>query len=375
MPNNSIKDDPVTHLEESLQRDIDRISGKFREMAALVDTALHGCVRAMAETNRQLAYSVILRDQRIDELEKEIDRLNLEFIVRQQPVGRHLRFAYAAIKINSQLERVGDYAESMARHILGLSSFEVQIPSDLFAPIANLSIPMVHTAIEAFTKQDPELARRTMEKEDSVDQLRHRLGQELLHLRQEGAIPLEALAPLNNILNRFERVADQAKAICQDVLYLCTGEYVKHLGSDVYRVLFVDDQNGSASQIAESIGNSLLLPQFVFSSAGLERKSVDPETMAFLRRKGLDVARQSAKSLEQIPYLDQYQIIIALCKEAQSAFPPPPTKVVCLDWSAVCQTLDSDRSDDVQAQLERIYRFLKDHIKDLVEAVLVDDRA
>jgi len=365
----------VTHLEESLQRDIDRISGKFQEMAALVDTALLGCLKAMADTNRQLAYSVILRDQRIDELEKEIDRLNLEFIVRQQPVGRHLRFAYAAIKINSQLERVGDYAESMARHILGLSSFEVQIPRDLFEPIASLSIPMVRAAIEAFTTQNPELARRTIEQEDSVDQLRHRLGQELLHMRQEGKFPLEALAPLNNILNRFERVADQAKAICQDVLYMCTGEYVKHLGSDVFRVLFVDDENCSASQIAESIGNSLRLSAFIFSSAGLERKSVDPETMAFLRKKGLDVARQSSKALEQIPYLDQYQIIIALSKNAQSAFPPPPTKVVCLDWSAVYPTPDADRSDDIQAGFERMHRFLHDHIKDLVEAVLVDDRS
>jgi phosphate transport system protein len=365
----------VTHLEASLQRDIDRISSKFSEMAALVDTALRGCLKAMAETNRQLAYSVILRDQRIDELEKEIDRLSLEFIVRQQPVGRHLRFAYAAIKINSQLERVGDYAESMARQIVGLCSIEAPLPCELYAPIANLAIPMVRSAIEAFTTQNPELAKRTMESEDAVDQMRHRLSHELLQLRQDGKIPLEALAPLHNILNRFERVADQAKSISQDVLYLCTGEYVKHLGSDVYRLLFVDDYNSSASQIAECIGNSLNQPAFVFSSAGLERKSVDPETLGFLRKKGLDVVRPNSKSLEQIPYLDQYQIIVALCKEAQTAFPPPPTKVVCLDWSAVYPTLETSSSQDYQGELERTYRFLHNHIKDLVEAVLIDDRS
>lgn len=365
----------MTHLEESLQRDIDRISSKFQEMAVLADTALRGCVRAMAETNRQLAYSVVLRDQRIDELEKEIDRLSLEFIVRQQPVGRHLRFAYAAIKINSQLERVGDYAESIARQILGLCNIDAPLPADLFVPIANLAIPMVRTAIEAFTTQNADLAKATMEHEDAVDQLRHRLSHELLQLRQDGKIPLEALAPLQNILNRFERVADQAKSISQDVLYLCTGEYVKHLGSDVYRVLFVDDQNSSASQMAECIGNSLKQQAFVFSSAGLERKSVDPETMAFLRKKGLDVARQNSKALEQIPYLDQYQIIVALSKDAQSSFPAPPTKVVCLDWSAVYPNLDGPPSQNFENELERTYRFLHDHIKDLVEAVLSDDRS
>lgn len=365
----------MTHLEETLQRDIERISGKFREMATLVDTALRGCVEAMAQANRQLAYSVILRDQRIDELEKEIDRLSLEFIVRQQPVGRHLRFAYATIKINSQLERVGDYAESMARQILSLDAIESPVPSDLFLPIANLAIPMVRSAVDAFVNQTPDLARKTIESEDAVDQMRHRLSHELLLMSRDGRIALEALAPLQNILNRFERVADQAKSISQDVLYLCTGEYVKHLGSDVFRVLFVDGENSSASAMAEAIGNSLNQPAFVFSSAGLERKSVEPMTMEFLRAKGLGSARPNSKSLEQIPYLDQYQIIVALGRDAQSAFPAPPTKVVCLDWSAVYSSVDGENADDTIAGLERMYRFLHDHIKDLVEAVLIDDRS
>ena len=98
----------ATHLEESLQQDIDRIRRKVTSMAELGERALKDCVRALLERNRQLAYSIIFRDQRIDELEQEIDRLCLEFLVRQQPVAGHLRFAYATIKINLELERVGD---------------------------------------------------------------------------------------------------------------------------------------------------------------------------------------------------------------------------------------------------------------------------
>ncbi len=81
------------HLEESRQRDIDRIRGKVTEMAGLGEKALWDSVKALKERNRQLAYAVILRDQYIDELEKEVDRLCLEFIVRQQPVASQLRFA------------------------------------------------------------------------------------------------------------------------------------------------------------------------------------------------------------------------------------------------------------------------------------------
>src|ERR1044071_5597450 len=137
----------LTHFEETLQRDVDRIRRKVREMAGLAGMSLEGCLAALADKNRQLAYSVILRDQRIDELEKEIDRLCLEFIVRQQPVAGTLRFAYVTIKINSELERVGDYAESIARQILQLSAMDVTVPIERFREIAEIAIPLFHGAV------------------------------------------------------------------------------------------------------------------------------------------------------------------------------------------------------------------------------------
>jgi phosphate transport system protein len=101
------------HLEATLQRDISFIRGKVQEMAGRCEQALTSCVKALQESNRQLAYSVILRDRYSDELEKQVDRLCLEFIIRQQPVAGHLRFVYSTIKINAELERIGDYAESI----------------------------------------------------------------------------------------------------------------------------------------------------------------------------------------------------------------------------------------------------------------------
>src|ERR1041385_5865235 len=138
----------ATHLEESLQRDIDRIRGKVKEMAGLAERALCRCLKALGEKNRVLAYSVILGDQRIDELEKEVDRLCLEFLVRQQPVAGPLRLAYATIRINLELERVGDYAEAIARQVLKLTAMDAPIPIERFAEIANLSIAMLHDAVQ-----------------------------------------------------------------------------------------------------------------------------------------------------------------------------------------------------------------------------------
>lgn len=350
-----------------------RLRGKVRDMAALAERALLDCMTALAERNRQLAYSVIIRDQRVDELEKEIDRLCLEFIVRQQPVAGTLRFAYATIKLNAELERVGDYAESMARQILMLCSIDVEVPLDRFREMAGRAIPMFHGAVEAFLTQDVELAKESMEADEAVDKLRHQLNAELLGLRQENRIPLEALAPLMTIVNRLERVGDQAKSICQEVLYMCTGEYLKHTGSEVFRLLFVDEHNACRSQIAEAIGNALGQPKFVFSSAGLDRQSIDPHTVSFLRDKGLDISRHSTKAVDQVPHLDHYQIIVALSKEAARVFPPPPTKAVCLDWSTRDPSTVSGSPEEVRAAYEDTYQFLRAHIHDLVEAILGDD--
>jgi phosphate transport system protein len=362
----------MAHFEATLQRDIERIREKVRDMAALAEGSLWGCMTALAEKNRQIAYSVILRDQRIDELEKEIDRLCLEFIVRQQPVAGTLRFAYAVIKINLELERVGDYAESMARQALSLCAMDISLPVDRLQEIAGKAIPMLHSAVEAFVAQDADLAKKTMETEETVDRLRHQLSADLIGLIQSGSIPIEALTPLMNVVNRLERVADQAKSICQETLYMCTGEYLKHTGSEVFRLLFVDEYNACRSQMAEAIGNSLQQPKFVFSSAGLTREPIDPRTVLFLREKGIDISRYTSKAVDQIPHLDHYQIIVALAKQAQQVFPPPPTKAVCLDWSVPDPSQVKGSPEEVQAAYEATYQFLKAHIRDLVEAILGD---
>ena len=362
----------ATHLEESLQRDIDRIRGKVREMAALGEQALRDCMKALAEKNRVLAYSVILRDQGINELEKEVDRLCLEFIVRQQPVAGPLRLAYATIRINLELERVGDYAESIARQVLKLTSMDVQIPVERFAEIANLSIPMLHDAVQAFVTQDADLARKTSAIEEQVDALKSKLNADLMMLSQENKIPFASLNALMMIARHFERVSDQAKNICTEVLYMCTGQYNRHKGSEASRLLFVDRYNACRSQMAEAIANSIHQPQFIFASAGLAPTAIDPATVKFLKEKGLDVSRHTSKSVEQIPNLDHYQIIIALAKEAEKIFPRPPTKTVCLDWSVLDPSKVEGTPAEIQAAYETTYQFLQAHIHDLVQAIVGD---
>lgn len=361
-------------LEENLQKNIDLIRNKVIEMGGLAESALQHSLRAMVENNRTLAYSVILRDQYIDEAEKELDRLCLEFLVRQLPVAGHLRFVYAVIKINNELERIGDYAESIARHFLKLNSLNYQPSYAKYVEIADLAIPMLHDALQAFVNQNVDLARRTMEKEDVVDDIRNRIHADLATQREEDKLPAEALAPLTIMASRFERVADQACNICEETLYMCTGEYQKHRGTEVFRVLFVGDGNSSRSQMAEGIGNALGLSRFVFSSAGMKPSTVDGRTIQFMQEKGINVSRHFAKTITQIPNLDHYQVIVALSDEAEKAFPPAPTKTVAISWEVEEPSLAKGSPQEVQQAYERTFQFLDANIRNLVDAVLGDEK-
>ncbi len=366
----------TTHLEQSLQRDINLIVEKVLEMAQRAEHALKLCLQALHGPNRQLAYSVILQDTHIDELEKQIDRLCLEFIVRQQPVAGNLRFVYAAIKINTELERIGDYAENIARHLLLIDNSESRPYCDRFAEIANMSIPMVHDAVQSFVRQDARLARETSLVEDRVDNVCHAIISEFLRAGHQGRIPVEDLIPLMMIARRFERVSDQARNICEEVLYMCTGEYMKHKGTEVFRILFVDDDNSCISQMAEGIGNSLNISELYFSSAGVDPRPVDLRAIGFLAGKGIDISRHVSKSLEQIPNLEHYQVIVGLTERAGfAAFPPAPTKAVALSWNVPNPAGMGGREEEIVAAYEKTCKYLDENIRDLAKAILGEGKA
>jgi phosphate transport system protein len=354
-----------SHLDEALQRDLEQIRAKVREMGNLAVSAVENAVTSVAQKNRQLAFAVILRDQSIDSLEKQLDRLCLEFLVRHQPAAAFLRFAYAAIKINLELERVGDYAESIARETLRLTKISAVLPMGAMRRISDLAVPMLRDSIHAFIEQDADLARRTIEGDEAVDLLRNQLTADLTQAFHNGEIPFDALIPLMNVVRRLERVSDQARNISMETIYMCTGEYAKHPGSDVLRVLFVGEHNAVRSLMAEAIATAQAEPGFVFSSAGVDPKPVDGATISFMATKGFDVGRAVPKNLIQVPNLDFQDVIVLLAPEARRMFPRWPRKAVLLEWLVD----DPAARDGDSAAYEATYAFIEAQIHDLVKAI------
>jgi phosphate transport system protein len=199
-----------THMEVSIERDISRIRSKVREMARMVEQALIDCIKAIAESSYQRTYAVVLRDQHVNEKEMEIDRLCLEFLVRQQPVAMPLRFAYSTIRINLEIERVGDYAESIARQLLRNREPIDEPIKERIVDLGKLVMGLFHDAVKAFLEQDTEQAKKCMKAAGVVDSLRCKLDDDIAAYLNEKKISYALHASLITIVRRFERVSDQA---------------------------------------------------------------------------------------------------------------------------------------------------------------------
>jgi len=138
-------------------------------------------------------------------------------------------------------------------------------------------------------------------------------------------------------------------------------------------VLFVDVHNSCRSQLAEAIGASLDQPKFLFASAGVEPQPITPATLEFMKAKGLDAAHLSPKSVQQVPNLEHYHVIVILAPEAKRAFAVKPRKTVMLDWSVADPSKVTGSPAEIRAAYEQTYQFLHEHLQDLVEAVLGDE--
>lgn len=362
------------HLEESVRQDLEQIRNKIAEMGELAKRAVHSSIRAVLERDRQASFAVILRDSYIDEAEKQLDRLCLGFLVRHQPAGRLLRFAYSSIKISLELERVGDYAEAIAREAVRLSQIESPLPFEPVQQLASLAEPMLHDAIQSFVKQDPELASRTAESDAAVDLLRDKASSDLTRALRDGELPFDSLYPLMMVVRRLERVSDQARNISMETLYSCTGEIVKHPGSALLNVLFVDERSSCRSLMAEAIGNALGEPGFEFASAGLDPQPIAPSTVQFMASKGLDISRAVPKAVVDFENLEHQDVIVLLAPEAKRAFPRRQRKAVLLEWLIDDPSEVSGSDAQVRRAYEQAYTFIEAQIRDLVSAIRGRDK-
>ena len=211
-----------------LHRSLEALEKQLRGLSSLVEGNLSQAIRSLVGRDPELAQIVVARDQEIDQMEVQIEEMCLQVLALHQPVAGDLRLVAAIIKINTDLERIGDLTVNIAQRARFLSRKpKLTFPFDV-VDMAEKARAMLRDSLEALIDGDSERAKRVLEADDEVDALHrqmHRVVQEQVRTHPaESAIFLQYLS----IGRYLERIADHATNIAEDVIYVVDGEIVRH---------------------------------------------------------------------------------------------------------------------------------------------------
>lgn len=213
------------HFHEQLASLKQRLLDMSERAEALIELA----VNALLDQDRGAAEAVIDGDRELDDLEVEIEQLAVSLLALQQPLARDLRFIVSAIKVTSDLERVGDHAVNIAESALRLIDMKSQItPDPEIEDMAGRARRMLSDALDAFIRSDGGLGRSVCKADDQVDALHDSLFRILLTHMAENPRTISTALELLLVSRNLERVADLATNIGEDAVYLAEGKQIKH---------------------------------------------------------------------------------------------------------------------------------------------------
>ena len=351
----------MTHLEQRLNNDLNTIRAKVAEQAILVETALRNAVQAFQTGNHMLAHTTVIQDHPINRNMRAIDRLCHGFIAVHLPSAGHLRLISAVIRVSIELERIGDYAVTIAREAVQLSTSPSGELGRELERLAGETFLMLKQSIKAFNELNPEIARSTML---IADQMEHNLDMVYAHMMSsdEHHLVKDAFATFV-VFTQLKRSADQAKNLCEETVFAATGD---QKSPKVYKILFVDESNSVASQMAEAIARNNFPKSAVYTSAGRNPAAdINPGLRQFLEMR-LNRFEGSTTSIAQVASkLSEQTLVVSLQGPVSNYFPQLPFHTAAVEWD-IPGVGDSpgDNSD-----MESLYREIALRISDLMNVL------
>ena len=215
---------PRIHFQQQLAE----LKDKLLAMAALAQQAVETAVEAYTRRDRGLCKFVKQNERAIDTAQRELDEMAYDLLAKQQPMAIDLRFILAVIKINGDLERIGDQSMSIARRTKDiLTSDDVELPVD-FAAMGEFAAQMIRNALQALLDGDARLADSVREMDDVIDRMNRRAHSDLLKLIEEKPNFTQQAMKGILIAKNLERIADHASNIATDVIFWVRGADVRH---------------------------------------------------------------------------------------------------------------------------------------------------
>ena len=212
------------HFENELQA----LRNQLLTMGGLVEERVHRAVHALIHRREEEAQRIIASDKEINDLQMEIDDRCLKLLATQTPLAVDLRLITSAMKINADLERVGDQAVNIAENALVLLPQPPLKPLIDIPRMATIAEKMIRDALDAFVKKDAQLAREVLRRDDEVDELKDQVFRELLTYMMADPGTIQRALALILISRNLERIADHATNIAEDVIFLVEGKDVRH---------------------------------------------------------------------------------------------------------------------------------------------------
>ena len=215
-------------MTQHLHRGIERLKNQLLSLGGMVEQTLSEALVAFQRGDVLTARKIISADERIDLLEVEVEEDCLKLLALHQPVAADLRFIVSILKINNDLERIGDFAVSISWSVVEGADITQAIPSLDLSLITERSKEMLHEALEAVVQVDCDRARTILRMDDVVDAENRRIQREALAEVQRSPHLAEALSRVLSVARSLERVADHATNIAEDVIYMVEGDIVRH---------------------------------------------------------------------------------------------------------------------------------------------------
>lgn len=215
-------------MPKHLQRQIEQLKQKILFVGSMVEAAIANAVAALVHRDESIARKVLEEDAEIDRMEVDVEEDCLKILALYQPVAVDLRFVVAVLKINNDLERMGDLAKNIAKRVLYLSRVDrVDVPVD-FRAMAIRAQDMVKRSLDALVSADSSLAHRVRQDDDELDSMRRAIHEKIRAAIRAKPEQTETLMKLYSVAKHLERLGDMATNVAEDVIYMVEGDIVRH---------------------------------------------------------------------------------------------------------------------------------------------------
>jgi phosphate transport system protein len=215
-------------MAHHLQREIDRLKKNILALGAMVEQSVELAVKSIEERDAKLAERVLATDNDIDHAEVDLEEDCLKVLALHQPVAIDLRFIIAVLKINSDLERIGDLACNIAERTLVISRYpQASVPYDLQG-LVDKTKWMLRSSLDSLVNLDSALARSVRASDDQVDNINREMYDLVKEAIRQRPNEIEVLIPYLTVSRNLERIADHATNIAEDVIYMIEGVIARH---------------------------------------------------------------------------------------------------------------------------------------------------